>query len=410
MSEVETSANTSQNTSLDTSVTSLNTSTCSSNESSSPTVSSTTKKIKFGKDVETLMEALSILNSPEERIAALCKKYSDLVDEHNQSKSALQASNSKQKKLQRDNIVLVQASSDFLKKREKDAATINALQNLSRELQDQNRKIKAEVVKKTQEDDNQRRALIEKFQGSLESISKQLDENAGTNEMLRNRNNDLSNSLEQVIEKSEEREKALIKTIEALKEQEKLLREKITSLMSAREIEHEKVKEYLSEKTDTMDKINAERLSLQEQVKYYAARFEEFTDSLSKSNAAITGFSSEMTKMKKVNERLEKAVLDWKSKHSSAQNQLILATEKTLTQEQDIKKKNSAIDKLEKLCRALNQRKLKETAPAREAFQAEEAVKTAESSSSQVTATTEDQKPTAFQPQESPPQEKISSA
>jgi len=39
-----------------------------------------------------------------------------------------------------------------------------------------------------------------------------------------------------------------------------------------------------------MDKINAERLSLQEQVKYYAARFEEFTDSLSKSNTAITGF------------------------------------------------------------------------------------------------------------------------
>ena len=137
--------------------------------------------------------------------------------------------------------MLVQASSDFLKKREKDAATINALQNLSRELQDQNRKIKAEVVKKTQEDDNQRRALIEKFQGSLESISKQLgtennhfgrekwilDENAGTNEMLRNRNNDLSNSLEQVIEKSEEREKALIKTIDALKEQDKLLREKV---------------------------------------------------------------------------------------------------------------------------------------------------------------------------------------
>ena len=45
--------------------------------------------------------------------------------------------------------------------------------------------------------------------------------------MLRNRKNDLSNSLEQVIEKSEEREKALIKTIEALKEQDKLLREKV---------------------------------------------------------------------------------------------------------------------------------------------------------------------------------------
>ena len=50
--------------------------------------------------------------------------------------------------------------------------------------------------------------------------------------MLRNRNNDLSNSLEQVIEKSEEREKALIKTIEALKEQDKLLREKVQYLLN----------------------------------------------------------------------------------------------------------------------------------------------------------------------------------
>lgn len=124
--------------------------------------------------------------------------------------------------------------------------------------------------------------------------------------------------------------------------------------------------------------------------------------------------------MKKVNERLEKAVLDWKSKHSSAQNQLILATEKTLTQEQEIKKKTSAIEKLEKLCRALNvikpplklqnfsqQRKLKETEAARAAYHAEEAAKTAESSSSKAL---EDQA-TDSQPQETPPpQENESSA
>ena len=55
--------------------------------------------------------------------------------------------------------------------------------------------------------------------------------------MLRNRNNDLSNSLEQVIEKSEEREKALIKTIEALKEQDKLLREKVQYLLKPRLIQ-----------------------------------------------------------------------------------------------------------------------------------------------------------------------------
>ena len=64
--------------------------------------------------------------------------------------------------------------------------------------------------------------------------------------------------------------------------------------------------------------------------------------------------------MKKINERLEKAVVDWKSKHQSAQNQLIIATEKTLTQgeslkkkEDELKKKTAQVEKLEKLCRAL---------------------------------------------------------
>ncbi|CAG5109690.1 Oidioi.mRNA.OKI2018_I69.chr2.g4199.t1.cds [Oikopleura dioica] len=291
------------------------------------------------------------------------QKYSDLVDEHNLLKQSLQSATAKYKKLQRDNYALVQTSTDFMKKKEKDTATINALQNLSRELQDQNRKIKAEVIKKTKEDDAQRKHLIEKFQNSLESISKQLDENANVNETLRQRNSDLSDSLEQVIAKSEERESALMKTIDALKQQDVLLRQKIKTLMDAREMEHEKVKEYLSEKTETMDKVNQERINLQEQVKYYAARFEEFTDSLAKSNTAINGFSTEMSKMKKINERLEKAVVDWKSKHQSAQNQLIIATEKTLTQgeslkkkEDELKKKTNQVEKLEKLCRALQAR------------------------------------------------------
>ena len=56
-----------------------------------------------------------------------------------------------------------------------------------------------------------------------------LDENAETNEMLRNHNANLSSQLEQVMDKSEDREKALIKTIEALKEQDKLQKEKVNT-------------------------------------------------------------------------------------------------------------------------------------------------------------------------------------
>ena len=52
------------------------------------------------------------------------------------------------------------------------------------------------------------------------------------NETLRQRNADLSDSLEQVIAKSEERESALMKTIDALKQQDVLLRQKVALFRS----------------------------------------------------------------------------------------------------------------------------------------------------------------------------------
>ena len=59
-----------------------------------------------------------------------------------------------------------------------------------------------------------------------------------------------------------------------------------------------------------------------------------------------------MQKLQKINTRLEKNAEDWKIKHYNCQQQLILLTESNLKQTE----KNQ---KLEKLCRALQVRKLR---------------------------------------------------
>ena len=53
-----------------------------------------------------------------------------------------------------------------------------------------------------------------------------------------------------------------------------------------------------------------------------------------------------MSRVQKLNGKLEKTAADWKSKHFNCQQQLICLTESNL-------KVNQKNDKLEKLCRAL---------------------------------------------------------
>ena len=52
--------------------------------------------------------------------------------------------------------------------------TSQKLQSLCRELQNQNRKMKVDQLRITKDEEERRKQLIEKFQGSLENITKQL--------------------------------------------------------------------------------------------------------------------------------------------------------------------------------------------------------------------------------------------
>merc|ERR1739838_593875 len=125
-----------------------------------------------------------------------------------------------------------------------------------------------------------------------------------------------------------------------------------TALEEARKSDGVKLTETLGslmEKTQMVINLSQDKEQLQKQVQYYSERFEDFNDTLTKSNQAISEFSTEMQKLQKVNIRLEKNAEDWKLKHHKCQQQLIALTESSLIQSE----KN---DKLEKLCRALQER------------------------------------------------------
>jgi len=110
----------------------------------------------------------------------------------------------------------------------------------------------------------------------------------------------------------------------------------------------------LMNKTQMVIHLSVEKEQLHKQVSYYSERFEDFNETLAKSNEAISGFSNEMAKLQKINSRLDKSALDWKKKHHHCQAQLLEATETNLKLTQKTKK-------LESLCRALQERQKKAT-------------------------------------------------
>jgi len=303
-------------------------------------------------DLELLMEALNCLETPEQRIAALCKKYSDLLEDRRivakhlkQTQKELKSSKVELEKEAKSRQIAEKLATNH-------KATASKLESLCRELQNQNRSMKQDLVQTAKSEEGKRKQLINKFQGSLEGITKQLDKNSETNENLRNDNQKLSDTLGQVGDQYKQREEQFNKALAMMREREGLLEQKMNALEEARKGDGEKLTQTLTslmEKTQMVINLSQDKDALQKQVQYYSERFEDFNDTLTKSNEAITSFSSEMGKLQKVNHRLEKNAEEWKLKHYKCQQQLIVLTESTLKQTE----KN---DKLENLCRALQER------------------------------------------------------
>ncbi|XP_076445126.1 beta-taxilin-like isoform X2 [Babylonia areolata] len=304
-----------------------------------------TKK-KEDKSIEYILRALSSLNSPEEKLAALCKKYADLHEEHRVLQTSF--------KSQQRKMTVVQREKDQLQAEHTKAVIAKSkLESLCRELQKQNKVVKEESILRQKEEEEKRKEISAKFQTTIGEIQTQMTENHEKNVKLREENHDLASKLKKFLEQQELREQQLDKLTKHRELESQLAETKLAhaaAIMKEQEEKHHKEKELLLLQTAESQKKNA---MLEAQLNMYKDRYEEFQGTINKSNDMFQKLKSEMDKMGKRIKKLEKEGAQWRAKWEASNKALLDMAEEKTRSDKEKQLLQTKIIKLESLCRAL---------------------------------------------------------
>ncbi|KAG8587687.1 hypothetical protein GDO81_005751 [Engystomops pustulosus] len=246
------------------------------------------KEKTLGKEVLLLMQALNTLRTPEEKLAALCKKYADLLEESRNFQKQMKLLQKKQSQVIKEKVHLQSEHSKAILARSK-------LESLCRELQRHNK--------------------------TLKHIDK--------------------------VFKHKELQQQLIDA--------KL--QQTTQLMKEAEERHQREREFLlNETTETrlkFEELKQQESQLKQQLSLYMDKFEEFQTTMAKSNELFTTFRQEMEKMTKKIKKLEKETVVWRTKWENNNKALLQMAEEKTIRDKEHKALQVKLDRLEKLCRAL---------------------------------------------------------
>uniref|UniRef100_A0AAZ3SPS9 Taxilin alpha n=1 Tax=Oncorhynchus tshawytscha TaxID=74940 RepID=A0AAZ3SPS9_ONCTS len=287
------------------------------------------KKVKgLGKEITLLMQTLNTLSTPEEKLAGLCKKYADLLEEQRNSQKQMRV-------LQKKQSQLVQETDHLKKEHSKAILARSKLESLCRELQRHNRTLKEDGTQRARVEEEKRKVVTSHFQVTLNDIQAQMEQHNERNASLRLENSELAEKLKKLIQQYELREEHIDKVFKHKDLQQQLVDAKLQQaqeLLLESEDRHHREKDFLS---------------------LYTEKFEEFQTTLSKSNEVFTTFKQEMEKMTKKIKKLEKETTMYRSRWESSNKALLnMAEEKTL-QDREFDSLQGKVGKLEKLCRAL---------------------------------------------------------
>ncbi|KAJ3593394.1 hypothetical protein NHX12_005729 [Muraenolepis orangiensis] len=307
----------------------------------------------LGKEVIMLMQALNSLATPEEKLAALCKKYADLLEESRCIQKMFRALQKEHFQTNKEKLHLQGEHSKAILARSK-------LESLCRELQRHNKTLKEENAQRSREYDDQRKSAMQRFQVSLNDIETQLEQHSSHNGMLRQENMELADKLKRLIEQYELIEEHMDKVFKHKEQQQKLMDaklQKITDLTREVEEKHQRERDFLlkdaTESRHKCELMKEQDLQLKQQLSLYMDKFEEFQCTLAKSNEVFTTFRLEMEKMTKKRKKLEKETNQWRTKWENNNQALLqMAEEKTLG-DGHFKALQGKLEQLERLCRAL---------------------------------------------------------
>uniref|UniRef100_A0A8C0ND59 Taxilin gamma n=2 Tax=Canis lupus familiaris TaxID=9615 RepID=A0A8C0ND59_CANLF len=279
------------------------------------------KEKTLGKEVLLLMQALNTLSTPEEKLAALCKKYADLLEESRNVQKQMKILQKKQAQIVKEKVHLQSEHSKAILARSK-------LESLCRELQRHNKTLKEENMQQAREEEERRKEATAHFQITLNEIQAQLEQHDLHNAKLRQENIELGEKLKKLIEQYALREEHIDKVFKHKELQQQLVDAKLqqtTQLIKEADEKHQREREFLlkeaTESRHKYEQMKQQEVQLKQQLSLYMDKFEEFQTTMAKSNELFTTFRQEM--------------------------------EKKTVRDKEYKAFQIKLDRLEKLCRAL---------------------------------------------------------
>ncbi|XP_060089999.1 gamma-taxilin [Heteronotia binoei] len=311
------------------------------------------KEKTLGKEVLLLMQALNTLATPEEKLAALCKKYADLLEESRNVQRQMKVLQKKQAQVVKEKVHLQSEHSKAILARSK-------LESLCRELQRHNKTIKEENMQQAREEEERRKEATAHFQITLNEIQAQLEQHGIHNAKLRQENIELGEKLKKLVEQYALREEHMDKVFKHKELQQQLVDAKLqqtTQLIKEAEEKHQREREFfLKEATESRHKceqMKQQEAQLKQQLSLYIDKFEEFQTTMAKSNELFTTFRQEMEKMTKKIKKLEKETIVWRTKWENNNKALLQMAEEKTVKDKEYKGFQIKLERLEKLCRAL---------------------------------------------------------
>ncbi|XP_059944175.1 gamma-taxilin-like isoform X4 [Mesoplodon densirostris] len=307
----------------------------------------------LGKEVVLLMQALNTLSTPEEKLAALCKKYADLLEESRNVQKQVKILQKKQAQIVKEKVQLQSEHSKAILARSK-------LESLCRELQRHNKTLKEENMQQAREEEERRKEATAHFQFTLNEIQAQLEQHDVHNAKLHQENIELGEKLKKLIEQYALREEHIDKVFKHKELQQQLVDAKLqqtTQLIKEADDKHQREREMLlkeaTESRHKFEEMKQQEVQLKQQLSVYMDKFEEFQTTMAKSNELFTTFRQEMEKMTKKIKKLEKEMVIWRTKWENNSKVLLQMAEEKTVRDKEYKPFQIKLERLEKLYRAL---------------------------------------------------------
>ncbi|XP_054604437.2 beta-taxilin isoform X1 [Nothobranchius furzeri] len=303
----------------------------------------------------SLRQSLNNPSSPEEKLEEVNGKHSVLAAPRRSDEQQLSL-------LQQKFSILMEEHQQLQAEHRSSIAARSALEGLCRDLQAHYSAMREETLQRCREDEEKRKDITSHFQEMLTEIQAQIEQHSARNDNLCRENANLTEKLESLMTQYERREESLEKINKHRDLQHKLTEAKLqqaNALLAEAEDKHKREKEYLLreaiDKTKKCFAMKEQELAMKKKLTLYGQKFDEFQETLAKSNEIYVRFKKEMDKMTEKMKKVEKESNLWKTRFENCNKALTDMIQERTEKAGEYDLFVLKIQKLEKLCRVLQE-------------------------------------------------------